>query len=720
MIAESFRSGNFRIAYGPSDDCVRDFFIPALSRCIRFDCFIGSLFAFSRAEVAEGISRLAGNRGVMRLLAGLPLDEADVAAMRKKQEMSAALIGRILPLFDREDRMIRRNLEILAWMAADETLQIRFLLPRKNGNIPSSKDSERWVFPVMGIFTDGDGLKVAQQGWSNDPERFFVFQSWDAGAPYLEAIHRHFDNLWEGGEPNWLTLPLPPILKDRLLQLKPLKSPLQDVPGIAPIGRPEIDPVLKEKLFFQFLRDIKNFPGDPPHPSSSELEGVLTGSEMLKACWERHSEIREAWILRWQGKRIPVTFQQDIFSRHPETLRLLSHDEPLLHSLLHGVAPLKAPDACQVPLVRFSVDAPVPLAAYYDLSTNEAKTVMTLADLESAADSRMGANGPPTLAETRAREHFNRLVRNQRKARAQHRQSVQRTALRKLEEKGRKIIERLALCDIARSAHATLFDQDLIAAGFDEETILRQGEKSQELAELISVIHAGGFKPDIADPFRANVDGKPEKTIRVLEDALLKEAHDLLRTMAELKGKTTEDIGAPNVEVKLFYKKAQRDKQPLMLAIAPSKKERFTRYLPFYTLAAAAEKFGGSGDAKEEGWMEATMENKPKKTMFVVRIKNRSMAPILDEDSLAVFDTDVPDVADGMILMVRNSKIDDPELGEGITIRRCHFFGRIETGKTFRYREIRMEPENPEYKAILLKNVASGDLKIVGRYVSGI
>ena len=153
-----------------------------------------------------------------------------------------------------------------------------------------------------------------------------------------------------------------------------------------------------------------------------------------------------------------------------------------------------------------------------------------------------------------------------------------------------------------------------------------------------------------------------------------------------------------------------------MLAIAPAKKERFTRYLPFYTLTAAAEKFGG-GDAKEEGWIEATPDHKPKKTMFVVRIMDRSMEPILEEDSLGVFDSSVPDTADGLILMVRSGKIDDPD---GITIRRCHFSGRTETGKTFRYRELRMEPENPEYKTIVLKNVASGDFKIVGRYVSGI
>jgi SOS-response transcriptional repressor LexA len=720
MTVASLKSCEFRIAYGPSDDRNRDFFVTALSHCIHYDCMIGSFSASTLADAVEGTIHLIRNGGTMRLMAGFAVDEADVAAISGEREPNGIFLDKLMPLIDGKDRMIRRNLEILAWMTANDSLQIRFLLPRKNGKILPSPNAGGGIVPRTCIFKDGDGCKVALQGWMNDAERFFVFKSWDASAPYLEAIQQHFDNLWEGGEPGWLTMPLPPILKERLLQLKPLKSPLQDVLENVALARTEIDSRQKEKLFFQFLRDISEFLGDPVQPSASELEETLTGSETLKACWERHSEIHDAWILNWQGKRIAVTFYQESFSRHPETLRLLSYGESFLHSLLQGVKVMKSPDACQIPLIRFSAETPVPLIAYYNLDSDDIKPVMTLKDLASAAGTRMRASGPSAIAEARARGHFHTLANNQLKARAQNDQSLQRSALRKIEEKGKRILVKSALCDIARSRHATLFDQNLIAADFDEQTILRQGEKGSPLAELLSLINAGGLKPIISDPFWAEVNGKQEKTIRGIEDSLQKEARGLLRAMAELKGKRAEDANAPAIEVDLFYKKLHREKQPLMLVIAPPRKERFSRYLPFYSPAAAAEKFRGGGVVKEEGWIEVAMDQKLKKTMFVTQIKDRSMEPIIKEDSLAVLDTDVPDIPEGLILLVRSGKIDDPELGEGIAIRRFHASGHAGSGKIFRYPEIRLEPENPEYRTILLKDVASGDFQIIGRYVSGI
>lgn len=720
MAVESLKSCDFRIVCGPSDDRVRDFLVPALSLSVSYDCMIGKFSASALADATDGLSPLIRNGGSMRILAGFAFDEADLSVVRNKRELSGILIGRLTPLFDIEDPVIRRKLEILAWMAAHEKLQIRLLLPRKNGKILSAQRTGGGIVPKTGIFTDGEGRKVSMLAWLNTAEHFFVFKSWDESAPYLEAVGRHFEELWEGREPGWLTLPLPSVLADRLVQLRPLKSPVRDALENVALVRPEIDPTLREKLFFQFLRDFNRLPGGPAYPPASELETVLTGSGTLKACWERHPEIHDAWILRWQGKRIAVTFYREIFDRHPETLSLLSFGDSLLNALLQGIAALKAPESCQIPLVRFAAEAPVPVAAYYDLGAEEIRPVTTLAELASAADAKMRAGGPSVVAEARAREHFNALVRNQLKARTQSRQVLQRTALRKLEEKGKSILVRSALCDIARSRHATLFDQNLIAAGFDEQTILRQGEKSQSLAELLSFVHTGGIKPVISDPFWTEVDGKPEKTIRSAEDVLLKEARELLRAMAELRDKPLEGDKAPAIERSGFYRQPQREKQPLMLAVAPPKKERFTRYLPFYTIATAAEKFGSGGVVKEEGWMEAAMDHKPKKTMFVTQIQGRSMAPVMAEGSLAVFDSDVPAVPDGLILMVMNRGIDDPDLGEGVTIRRCHFSKRIGTGKIFRYPEILLEPENPEYETILLKDVASGDLRIIGKYVGGI
>ena len=721
MPEQSLKSYDFRIAYGPSDDRLQGFYIPALSRSIRYDCIAGFFSPFTlAAAVAAGVSYLIRNQGTMRLLAGVTMDEADVTTVRKGHELAEILKDKLLPLLDIKDPLIKRPLEVLAWMTANETLQIRLVLPQKNGRILSVSEARDYDPPWIGIFTDGKGQQIAMHGWLKNDEQSFVFKSWDASAPYLAIVRQRFENLWEGKEARWTTLPLPALVMDRLIQSRPLKSPVQDtLENVSPV-KPAIAAGLKEKLFFQFLRDVPQFSGDQALPSPSELEKMLTGSETLKACWERHPAIHDAWYLRWQGKRFEVTFYREIFDRDPELLRFLSYGEPLLQSLLQGITALKNPEACHVPLVGYTVETPSPLVAYYCLHDGEIKPVVTLAELEAVFQARLPEGGTAVALEVRAREHFNTIVRNRLKIQVQKHQAAHRATLRALEEQGKRILVKAAMCDIARARHATLFDQNLIAAGFDEETILRQGGKSPLLASLLSLIDMGRLKPALPDPFWPEVDGKPEKTIKAIEEALQKEAKELLKALMEWKDKTREDIKNPTVSVQLFYKNVQKEKPPLMLVIAPPKKERFTRYLPFYTTTAAAEKFGRLGDAKEEGWMEVELGRKLKKTMFVTQIEGMAMAPLMADGSFVIFDTDVQGSLDGLILLVQGRDVYDPDMGEGITVRRYQGSKRIESQKTFRYQEIRLESVNPDYQSIVLKDVESVDFKVIGRYVSGV
>jgi len=183
---------------------------------------------------------------------------------------------------------------------------------------------------------------------------------------------------------------------------------------------------------------------------------VLTGSETLKSCWERHPEIRDAWYLRWQGKRFEATFYREIFDRDPELLRFLSHGEPLLQSLLQGITALKNPEACHVPLVGYTVETPSPLVAYYCLHGGEIKPVVTLAELEAVFQARLPEGGTAVTLEVRAREHFNAIVRNRLKIQVQKHQTAHRATLRALEEQGKRILVKAAMCDIARARHATL------------------------------------------------------------------------------------------------------------------------------------------------------------------------------------------------------------------------------------------------------------------------
>ena len=58
------------IAYGPSDDRLGAFFIPALAASIRYDRSAGYFSSTMLAVAAAGVTRLIANGGKMRLLCG--------------------------------------------------------------------------------------------------------------------------------------------------------------------------------------------------------------------------------------------------------------------------------------------------------------------------------------------------------------------------------------------------------------------------------------------------------------------------------------------------------------------------------------------------------------------------------------------------------------------------------------------------------------------------
>src|SRR5260370_37222671 len=77
----NLRELNLNISYGPSDDRLREFFIPAMSASIRYDRAAGYFSSTMLAVAAAGVTKLIANGGKMRLLCGADLSQNDVAAL---------------------------------------------------------------------------------------------------------------------------------------------------------------------------------------------------------------------------------------------------------------------------------------------------------------------------------------------------------------------------------------------------------------------------------------------------------------------------------------------------------------------------------------------------------------------------------------------------------------------------------------------------------------
>jgi len=267
---------DLQLSYGPGDDCLHHFYIPALKASVRYDRMTGFFTSSALAIAAAGVAHLIANGGRMRLLVGAQLSPADVAAIRAGHDLAQVVaedLRRSLP--DPEalaDHLLRDRLAVLAWMVASGSLDIRVVLPTDAEGLPVPAPEARDYFhPKIGIFTDPQGNQIAFSGsvnesltgWQHNYEQFFVFRAWtEEGRLYVAEAMGRFERLWTQREPDWIALPIPEAVRQRLLRYTPPTAPAGD-----PLERPSI-PVKEaavqvvvgaaqqqEQVLCQFLRD---------------------------------------------------------------------------------------------------------------------------------------------------------------------------------------------------------------------------------------------------------------------------------------------------------------------------------------------------------------------------------------------------------------------------------------------------------------------------------
>ncbi|MDI6824342.1 MAG: SNF2-related protein [Bacillota bacterium] len=274
---------NWKISYGPADDRLRDFYIPALSRSVSYDRTAGFFSSWSLAIAAAGVAHLVRAGGRMRLLVGAQLSDEDVRAIERGEEaFHAALEARLLQALedlaaDPTDPA-RRRLEVLAWMVATGTLAIRVVLPLgPDGRpLPASLAAD-YFHAKEGVFTDACGHQVAfsgsvnetPQGWVTNYEQFSVYFSWDATRPYLAQVAERIRRLWEGQEEGWRALPIPEAVRQHLVRLAPPEPRLRDALEPGPAAAPRLPADQRERILFAFLRDA-------PYLEGGEHLGVRT------------------------------------------------------------------------------------------------------------------------------------------------------------------------------------------------------------------------------------------------------------------------------------------------------------------------------------------------------------------------------------------------------------------------------------------------------------
>ncbi len=283
MTPSGFRDLKLRVAYGPGDDPLNAFYIPVLSRAVRYDRSAGYFSSEALVVAAQGLAHLIANGGSMRLLVGAELSRADVEAIRRGASLEEITRERLVELLaEPEDELKRKRLEALAWMVAAGTLEIKVVLPKgPDGHPLPAEDAEGYYHTKKGLFEDAAGDRVGFSGsinesksaWKRHFEEFHVFRSWVAGElPHISQVESFFGRVWENRDPGWISLTIPKAVQERLLRYRPEAPPEADPLEAAaqaeemPVTPPPPAPTTKEEEI-RAARDaiVARFLLDAPH-----------------------------------------------------------------------------------------------------------------------------------------------------------------------------------------------------------------------------------------------------------------------------------------------------------------------------------------------------------------------------------------------------------------------------------------------------------------------
>jgi hypothetical protein len=218
---------------------ISDFYVPCFKESTAYWRAVGYFTSQGLLLAAKGLAEFLKHGGRMHLVASPWLDEEDVEALVKGYEAREEIVQRaMLRPFDELaavdiSGLLRHRLECLAWLVAEERLEIKLALP-----LTKLLAGERGIYhEKVGLFFDQQGNTVAFTGSPNETlgglvsnfESIDVFWSWDDPHQRVQRKVENFRRLWENQTPKLVVLNFPEAARERLVRLRPPTMPSIDM-----------------------------------------------------------------------------------------------------------------------------------------------------------------------------------------------------------------------------------------------------------------------------------------------------------------------------------------------------------------------------------------------------------------------------------------------------------------------------------------------------------
>lgn len=245
---------NLSAVYNSDDhSLLKDFYIPSLSVSVKYDRAVGYFSAGMLSYAGQGLASFIENGGKMRLIIGYQLEADEFEAVREGANMKN-VIGSFLRDFhktikDIGDQLTRKRLELLSWMTAAGTLEMKLALRAKG-----------MYHEKMGVLYDKNGDYIVFQGSANETvmalspdlnyESIAVYPSWkkelidNYGAPYIEK----FETLWNNQSKHTPVVDIPSEAYEKLVSLAPTAKPISEEQELSLYNELRLDKVMERRF----------------------------------------------------------------------------------------------------------------------------------------------------------------------------------------------------------------------------------------------------------------------------------------------------------------------------------------------------------------------------------------------------------------------------------------------------------------------------------------
>ena len=205
------------------DSVAKDFYIPLLSKAVKYQRAVGFFSSSCLVEISKGISELAKNGGKIQLVASPYLSDEDIEAIKSGYAMRDQVVKDAVrrEMTEGKTPFEKARLNLLANLISDGVLDIK---------IAFTEDSDRMgmYHEKMGIITDAEGNRVAFAGSMNESatamtlnyETIDVFCSWKGEEDRVVAKENAFASIWNDTEPNIKIIEVPELKQEIIEKYK--------------------------------------------------------------------------------------------------------------------------------------------------------------------------------------------------------------------------------------------------------------------------------------------------------------------------------------------------------------------------------------------------------------------------------------------------------------------------------------------------------------------